>query len=1007
MRTKYLIWIFVFLIIIGIIVYAVINGDCDGNGILETPDLTCITYIIAGETVVCNPVPDCSNMDMNSDGIINLTDKDLLIYGIIANYPVFHTIDIESNESEVLSNRTVFQNTDINTTFKVWYTDASELINVSIFFYNQSGNFFITQYNFTNVLNDTFYYALYNSSNFTTRDTITIQYRLWNGTYEYFYNWTSFVNNSNDLICADDWRCGFTNLEDCLITINNTKYLQCVIDEQGIYQISRSQYNISGKTSDIDSDYLGAVKIIQSNVTVDFNGTRIDLYNESNGIEKAVWTKREKFNTSNITIKSLNAISFPTAIQNSFSGWNGTSNFSVYNSIGTIVVAGEFITLINNSGGISKSGGTNVGLWNWTIINHSWGSIYFKEGHEGIGWLQNFNGSSVDISHAEGRGGNVTIINMTITPGSTLPDFLFAKGDVYNSSFGRVKIGTYVSLNNVTIHNTENDCLYYNTDNPGEGVVVRDSVLNCTGYGSTYGSSLWLGQNTTLINNYITTNNGSQTYQPNCLYLNQYSQNVHVINNTFDKCGYGNSTLINDEKYQISNATFFYNGIHYNKIIIANGGGTTQAVYKDYTNATDPDGVVHYELWLITDTLNAVGLGNNAKITAWIADDYPVGDCDTVLPTLGGTCDLNITYGYEAKGYSNNYTFNTTILSTSYAHGYPTLDCNQNGINDDLVTDCAKLQFKNLSYSKYTQYSHAIYLSDITGVSNNVNITGNTFTGNQTINGLYSIKTNPTSNNINLWYNNFYNGGIENPALESGCYKGVGNYYKENINSFASGECGLVNITFANNINLTLTPSPTINTSMFNINFTNQTYIYKNNITYYYEIWNGLVWNKLGTTKNNSFTIDLISYSNSIYTLNIIPISDYVGINGTFRNITFTLNAPITPNPGGGGHRPNPPENPPEIPSVTPVSPTGTTEPSNQITAQTIDGGKIKLTLEDVGLKRLKPKLDISLVINKIEGIPSLFKMFNWKIIILTLILFSIIVIGILSFINKYYKIRI
>jgi len=119
--------------------------------------------------------------------------------------------------------------------------------------------------------------------------------------------------------------------------------------------------------------------------------------------------------------------------------------------------------------------------------------------------------------------------------------------------------------------------------------------------------------------------------------------------------------------------------------------------------------------------------------------------------------------------------------------------------------------------------------------------------------------------------------------------------------------------------------------------------------------------------------------------------------------IDYTGAAPGSPSGGGDSPSNKPPIEPPKCITNCGGGPTTVTVP----TSITYNKGNtiLKLSLEDVGLKRLKPKLDISLVIDKIEGIPSLFKMFNWKLVILIIGILNLIMISREGY--RYYKIRI
>lgn len=53
-------------------------GDCDGNGIIEGPDLLCLNQLVSGLNPTCTPISDCSTLDLNNNGIFDSGDMALM-----------------------------------------------------------------------------------------------------------------------------------------------------------------------------------------------------------------------------------------------------------------------------------------------------------------------------------------------------------------------------------------------------------------------------------------------------------------------------------------------------------------------------------------------------------------------------------------------------------------------------------------------------------------------------------------------------------------------------------------------------------------------------------------------------------------------------------------------------------------------------------------------------------------------------------------------------------------
>lgn len=86
-----------------------LKGDCDGNNLIEIPDLSCLTFLVSNQNITCSPVADCSNMNMDDDNDFDEYDIEALKYILTNPTPIN---DTESNETESIdeneSNETEF-----------------------------------------------------------------------------------------------------------------------------------------------------------------------------------------------------------------------------------------------------------------------------------------------------------------------------------------------------------------------------------------------------------------------------------------------------------------------------------------------------------------------------------------------------------------------------------------------------------------------------------------------------------------------------------------------------------------------------------------------------------------------------------------------------------------------------------------------------------------------------------------------------------------------------------
>ncbi|MDD5650719.1 MAG: hypothetical protein PHF86_09965 [Candidatus Nanoarchaeia archaeon] len=619
----------------------------------------------------------------------------------------------------------------------------------------------------------------------------------------------------------------YASVQACLLAINGTEEKSCILNQPNYVEtLSKSIYNITGINGLVLSlETVGILKINQSNITLDFSGTKFVKYNRNTLSQYGIFAYF--YNNINVTIKNLDMTDLDYAIIN---GWieaenvdhrRGNSNWSLYNIKGNVKSQFTNYSYFENITG-NILGTDNI---NNTFINCS-GSI---SGSFYNSYIRNFNGTYITID-----GENNTFINIKVTDESKSLNNIFYGSNITaykiilteNAFLNNSNIG-YIQetvINNVTITNTK-----FNSSN-----------ININAYDNWY-----------LYNNSINNTNGNT-----CLFLKGNGSNI--IDNSFYKCGnksYNESEgWTYNETYIISNSTFTYNDINYNScLLVVNSAMGLQRINTNNEIVNDPDGIVNYGLWLYTDSAGLLTCGVGSKVTILVASDLGL-TCDQLPGMIGGTCDYNNTYAFEAKGYGNNYIWNTSIINA-------TLTLNSG--------TTSYLNFNNgTRYINDSRFVQDYFSINSIGFDNK--ITQNTFY-NETSDVLYSVNI---SENDTLWYNNFYEMGVNGGI---GCYNNIGNYYQQGIpySDMASGECGLINIT---------SPSSQSSSNPIIISWTAQDSL--NTINYILEyILNG-VRTTIGSTTSLSYNWN-VPNTDANYTINIIPKDIYT--NGTNRNSTVLI----------------------------------------------------------------------------------------------------------------------
>ncbi|MFA5175973.1 MAG: hypothetical protein WC413_01795 [Candidatus Nanoarchaeia archaeon] len=666
----------------------------------------------------------------------------------------------------------------------------------------------------------------------------------------------------------------YTDLESCLVHINNSIGDTCSIMEQGIYTINKSWYNISGILKGVaeGAATYGIISIETSNVTIDFNGTIIVPANQTPtqwNIDNAIYCNK-KNNAFNLTVKNVDLTAFNLTANIGYGfmsgnivsvhacggGGNDATEWGCHNvtleniKADAYFYSGNNLKTINFSGALSKETGIGACMINFTSINSS-GSIHFEDAqYMGQTYLANFNGTYIGFG-----GENNFIYNATTNESIWVSNIC----NIINSSTKKLSFGESCNINNVSAVNGLNVCI------GGAGVNnnnVTNSIFICNLTTSTLFS---LTDNNLFMNNYVNITDN------NTLAITLIGNNNNIINNTFNGAGQTlytiNEAWTLNQSWYASNSSFKYGGTNYNScVILANGAGDHEHITHDNMPMTDTDGTVNYALWLLTDGGNAVGCGAGAKVTAYTANDYPL-TCDALhvaVPAI--TCDYNSSWLFLAEGDGLSYGINYTNISLEGA---------------TLISGYSSLTLNYVNTSYYVNNS-AFYQTTFTilGTGLNNNITGNIFYNIS--NEGYAIN----SSSSNIWYNNFYGGGV---AKGIGCYNNIGNFYDYKIPSsaIASGECGLVNITSP--------PASAGEIGVKTIQWTTQTSY--QTINYIVEYILNNVRTRLTTTASTSYTWSPPATGN--YIINIIPFD--TNYNATHRNISIQIGELQQPSSGSSG----------------------------------------------------------------------------------------------------------
>jgi len=508
-----------------------------------------------------------------------------------------------------------------------------------------------------------------------------------------YYNHTITIDGTPDKpVFKNDTGEKFDTLYDCLVSINNTAGNWCtiVLDDYS-ETLPRSHFVISPQNLSGNYSSNGIIKIIKSNVSIDFNWSTFDYYDTPE--DKSVVYVDGRFGNSNVTVENLNASAFDYAI---FSGYRydyplpGILKLNAQNIIGNVrFTKSDQINLVNVTGSITNPY-SNVGSTDGLSIVNSTGIISINNANITNSEITNYNGN-ITINY----GSNVTIRNSNITT-LKLPE----NSSIYDTYVVDLTPENGLYAYNITIENS-GYCLNTNKQN----ITILSSTLNCP-------KGVVAGNGLSILSSSI---NASENYT--CLTV---GSNSIISGNTFHTCG--KKIYIQDEDYRSSFSPIYYNGVCYNNVYFFDSSlSSSISITSDWTNVSSiVDGTSNFSLWL----------GNITGYYFTVYAEEPTAyDCATAFGLYGGTCDFVQEKYWIANGYGQNYTLNQSS-QVSICSGY---------------TDPPYLAFRNGSYFNQTEFPIEV-------IGDNNLIYGNEFKTDEL---LYAIENFGDNNSfwLNIFYN--------------------------------------------------------------------------------------------------------------------------------------------------------------------------------------------------------------------------------------------------------------
>ena len=695
-----------------------------------------------------------------------------------------------------------------------------------------------------------------------------------------------FLANNATLDRCLDFEPQSANTNSRNVEIINNTFYQCtnLIREYGFVNVVNNTFNETGNISNIQTGYpislygisLFPDKSTSSNITGNkfYNkNTTISAINLSSIGNTVSWYNRFYAgginNESNITgcYNSIgNFYDYRLSYSKMASGECGLVNITAVNYVSPILFnwtnQSSYVNLLNYTLEYTLGGGARTAIATVNSTNYTWtlssdGSyVLYVIAYDGYanGTHRNFT-----FNYFNGNFTFVPPVNNNYVCINPVCEYQ----NITSALIGENNTGSQVQiLENDTIQSINYANSYFNISTIN---ISSNSTLDCNnsiidGYGRGYGIFL-SSYNVFTLKNCIIKNYSIGIGPINI-------GNLSIINNTFNETG--NRTT----GYFVTYSPLTHAGRNFDCVRYAGGAGAelnTQVIKDNSLLSQVVNGTANFtKLWLLTDDATpAFSCGNNANVTVYVDNNYPL-DCAGVVGANGGTCQLAIENQIvlQEQGANNNYLFNSSVLNAT-------------------LTVIGTNSTPAMQYNGY--FFQTGFPINLQGAYN-INITGNKFY--HTNLSSKPINIFPTSYNITLWYNSFYTSGI-NGTLDNatGCYSSKGNFYDYRIpySSMLPGECGLINIT---------APSSQSSANPITITWTAQSSY--GTITYILDYILNNVRTTIGTTTSTSYSWSVPSNGN--FTINVIP----QGSNGTNRNSTVLIDIPEqteTPSsmPSGGG----------------------------------------------------------------------------------------------------------
>lgn len=465
--------------------------------------------------------------------------------------------------------------------------------------------------------------------------------------------------------------CPYTTITACLVAINNTVGNACVLNTTGTYTISGSYYF---KIGELGLGTNTAIKFQRNNIILDCNHSTISGDNANYGINigdnyyGGTWAEYNQIKNCRIANYSYAIYAGGGCTSGSCCGghtiYNNTFNSNTYginfNCISnTNVINNKFYS---NTYGIQSYASNGYATNNYFAnneINGSYG-LYIKEGRWTTIKNNTINASNYGIFFSYAGWGppyNIThgkIIENKIKAGTYgIQTDRMRHGIISNNTFSANSESLYLSnsrFNNISLNSFLSGGVY---DNYGNNYCVNSE-------GNFYEKSLTPFSADCGPGSLTSPTLNITPYNPNITWTRQ-SSSLPVTYDVFQT---------NYTDFMASLSPLNYSGMLFNDTyVFADTLGGTDFIPADGEAVTTADGILNFDLFLVNDSANVLGLGAGKKITGYGKDFFANGiiNC-TVLETANGLSPGDCKYfrhnAFLANGTENNYIFNDTFNST-------------------------------------------------------------------------------------------------------------------------------------------------------------------------------------------------------------------------------------------------------------------------------------------------------------------------------------------------------